>query len=342
MQNVITVEEHFYCPEVAERQYQYMKDQDGVDFEDAYHSLPIGPNKARLDKDFAKVLADIGDARLRWMDANGIKRQIISYDNISPQDIPGQLGVDLCRQANDYAAEKIRKHPDRFSALAALPLGMPEKAAEELERTVKQLGFVGAMITGTYRGHFLEEPQFLPVFEKAQELDVPVYLHPAEINPDVQKIYYNNDNWNPLTNGILQDFGYGWHLEDGIVLLRLILSGIFDRLPDLRIITGHWGEAVGLWVKSRISLALSPQTTGLAKPLEDYYRENIYISPSGMFDKNLYQIIKELVGVDHILWSEDYPQMQTPDSADRMLQFSMTAEEREKVAHKNAKKLFHI
>lgn len=342
MRQLINVEEHYICPSVNKKMFDYLTAHTLIDLEDNYHQLNIGPNMARLNRDFSATLSDIGEKRLAFMDTNGIKRQIVSYDNVSPQNLPAEIGVDLCREANDYAASLVKAHPDRFSVFSVLPLGDPAAAAAELERTVKDKGFVGAMLTGTYNGRFLDSPEFFPVFEKAASLKVPIYLHPAEIHPEIARIYFSNEQWDAKVSALFSTYAFAWHAEAGITAIRLMLSGIFDKLPDLQIISGHWGEVTGLWVSSRLSKILTPSSTGLKKTIAEYYRDHVYVSPSGMFDRYQFEELRDLVGIDRILWSEDYPQLQVSETRRFLDSFPMTEGEKDKVAYLNAERLLGL
>jgi hypothetical protein len=149
----------------------------------------------------------------------------------------------------------VTAHPDRFSAFATLPVTVPEEAAAELERAVRELGFVGTMISGTIGGRFLDDPVFLPILETAARLDVPIYLHPAPPPQPVAAVYYRG--FSDQVNQVLATGGYGWHYETSVHALRMILGGVFDRLPGLKVIIGHRGE--GSRSTCRASTARSPR-----------------------------------------------------------------------------------
>ena len=183
-------------------------------------------------------LQDLGTERLQHMDATGIDVQVLSYASPGTQVLEASEAVPLAREANDQLAVAIAAHPDRFAGFATLPTPDPQAAATELERAVRQLGFVGAMINGRTEDRFLDDPRFRPILEPAVTLDVPIYLHPTMPSQAVQEAYYAG--FDPVVSTIFATSGCGWHMETGIHALRMILAGIFDRYPTLQLILGHW------------------------------------------------------------------------------------------------------
>ena len=162
----------------------------------------------------------------------------------------------------------MREHPKRFAGFAALALQEPEKAAAEFERCVRQLGFKGALVHGTTRGVFLDDPQFTPLFETAQALDVPIYLHPAPPPKPVQEAYFGGL---PGELGFfLATAAWGWHAEAGMHSLRLIVSGLFDRFPKLKLIIGHMGEDLPFSI-ARAEAVLSGVTKHLQRRVGEYF-----------------------------------------------------------------------
>lgn len=182
---------------------------------------------------------NMGAQRLVEMDANGIDMQILSYSN-SPQLLAGAEAVELTRNANDTLADAVNAHPDRFGGFATLPWSDPEAAAAELERAVTQLGFKGAMLTGRPGETFLDDPRYSPVLAAAEALNVPIYTHPGVPLKRVQEAYYAG--LDPSVSARLSMFGWGWHAEAGVQIIRMILAGVFDKYPRLNIIAGHWGR----------------------------------------------------------------------------------------------------
>lgn len=194
---------------------------------------------------------DLDDKRVAAMDAAGIDVQILSHTVPGPEELEPSLALDLAKQANDAAHATVTKYPDRFLAFATLPMRDPKAAADELERTVRKLGFV----------------------ERAEYLNVPIYLHPNRPPQPVVSAYY--EGFNPIVSGFMTLAGFGWHLDAGIHSMRLIFGGVFDRFPRLQIIAGHHFEALS-WIGWRANHAFPPKDTGLKRYIVDYLRQNFY------------------------------------------------------------------
>lgn len=191
----------------------------------------------------------MGAERIKYMDDAGIDMQVVSAAGYTPQLLPAELAIASSRELNEALAANIAKYPKRFAGLATLPMKDPNAAVIELEYAVKTLGLKGALISGTIDGIFLDEPQFFSVFAKAEELDVPIYIHPGYPIQTTSDALYNSQSYNAAIQAILSTPAFGWHMEAGIQVVRLIMSGIFDKLPDLKIISGHWGEFVPTFMR---------------------------------------------------------------------------------------------
>ena len=338
MQNVqlINIEEHFTDQRILDAMAVFTS------------QLPAPTGKYKEIADFFQghtlvgdALLDIEDIRLPHMDSLGIGMQILSYPSPISDVIPAEDAVRIARQANDILAEIVREHPDRFRAMALLPMADPKAAAVELERTVKELGFVSAMLYGQYKGRFYDEPEFFPVFEKAAELDVPISFHPAYINPTVMEHYYMSDSYSPIVGAELSSAMFGWHIDVGIHLVRLVLSGIFDKLPNLKVISGHWGENIPFFF-DRMDYMQNMVDTGLKKKISEYYKENVYITPSGIISENDMEYILKVFGPEHIIWSEDFPYIKTEKIRFFLDDPTLTDEQKYLIARGNAEKLYKI
>lgn len=237
----ITLEEHWESERVNAAAKPYMPAPVNPHKNPEDHSIEEFMAKSKRDN---TELTSVGNKRLAFMDKNHIEMQIMGYGDNSPQNLDPKVAIDLSRMANDDLADAIATNPDRFGGWAVLPVGDPKAAAAELERAVKEKGLQGAMIHGYYDGKFFDDPFYEPIFAKAEELDVPLYFHPAVIPNDVKEHYYDGDSWSELTAFTFAGAGWGWHEDLGVQMVRLILSGLFDRHPNLHIITGHWGEMV--------------------------------------------------------------------------------------------------
>ena len=330
MKRLITVEEHYNSISVSEKIRQ-IYEKNGTEAEKKAIQAAVGQA--------APGVTDLGAERIAYMDAHGIDAQVISYASGLPATMEPEYSIALCRDVNNEMAEKAAAYPGRFYLFANLPLGDGEAAAKELERCVKELGFVGAMISGHYHDLPYDDALYFPVFEKAQELDVPVYMHPGLVSPAITGKYYQG-SWSPQTTFMFSSLGVGWHYDVGVQALRMMLAGVFDKLPNLKIMMGHWGELVSFFMYRTDEIP--QELTGLKKKFSDYFKQNIYVNPSGMLYAEQFRYCLETFGVDHITWGEDYPYRRKEAIRSFLEEFDLSAEEKEKIAHGNAERLFHL
>jgi uncharacterized protein len=319
----ITLEEHISTPEILEA---------------IANVRPGDPVVELLQANRGKLL-DVGKDRLADMDAAGIDMQVLSLSGIGMDKLDPATATSLARGANDKLAAAVQAHPDRFAAFATLALLEPEKAAFEFERCVRQLGFKGAMVNGSTNGLFLDHQRFTPLFETAQALDVPVYLHPGPPPEVVKRIYYG---------GLPGDLGFflstsawGWHVETGMHSLRLIVCGLFDRLPKLKIIIGHMGEALPYSIV-RADAVLSQGAQHLQRRVSEYFHEHFYVTTSGYFSLPPFLCALQVVGADRILFSVDYPF--SPNALGRAFlnALPVSPEDMAKITHGNAERLLKL
>lgn len=286
-------------------------------------------------------LKNLDEERIADMDAAGIDLQVLSHTVPSPELLDPSHAIPLARQINEEMAAAVRRHPTRFAAFATLPIADPAAAAQELERTVKELGFKGAMLNGITQGRFLDDPFFTPIFERAESLDVPLYLHPAPPPKAIQDTYFSG--LNPELGRILSIAGWGWHAEQGLHTIRLIASGLFDRFPKLQIIIGHMGEMIPFFL-ARINAAVTPfaKRAGLKRSIADYFHENIHITTSGLFTAPPFYCALAVVGADRILFSIDYPYSSNEQGRQFLNKLSLAPADFEKITHTNAERLLKL
>ena len=285
-----------------------------------------------------QLLQDTAQARLSEMDKRGIDMQILSYSN-SPQNVPLEQQVQLTQAANDKLTAAVRANPSRFGAFACLPWSHPQAAADEHESEVNELGFVGAMLLGRPGDTVLDDPRYEPILAKLHQLRVPLYLHPGYPLPQVQQPYYSG--LGTQVSARLSLFGWGWHNEAGVHLLRLMLSKQFDRFPNLQIICGHWGEMVPFYLY-RLDDAIPQQVSGLSRSLTDTFKQHVHVTPSGMLTLPQFDFIQKVIGIDRILYSVDYPFL-TLAGARRFLEsLPIREDDKDKIAHRNAEALFRL
>lgn len=333
---LVTVEEHFTDDRIVKANAKFAKpvklSEEQKSVRDFFMSRMFLGN----------TLTDTDSGRLSHMDSMGVKIQVLSYTTPVTDNVPAEEAVKICKLANDILAERVKAHPDRYRAMATLPMGDPVAAAAELERTVKELGFVGVLLAGQYRGRWYDEPEFLPIFEKAAELDVPVYFHPYLVNPAVQQAVYMSSAYSPIVGAEFASAGFGWHLDVGISVVRLILAGIFDKFPNLKFVAGHWGEGIPMML-DRMDYQLTQDMTKLKHPVSYYYKNNVYLTPSGIMSEQNLKTMVEIMGADHIIYSEDYPYYRPSNFADFLWNNSfLTDEQKELIAHKNAERLYRL
>lgn len=282
-------------------------------------------------------LHDLGELRIKEMDEAGIDMQVISHGAPGAQKLTGDGAVALTRRVNDRLAAAIAKHPTRFAGFAILPTVDPKAAADELERSVTQLGFKGAMIHGLANGEFLDEDKFLPIFERAAALDTPIYLHPAVPHPQVMDVYYKK---------YAKDFpmviraAWGFTVETATVAIRLVLSGVFDKYPNLKIVLGHMGETLPflLW---RVDQALA-RPGGKEVGFRDVFCRNFWITTSGNFSNPALLCSAMELGIDRILFAVDWPFVANPPATAWMENVPLCNEDKAKILSGNARKLLRL
>ncbi len=329
---IIALEEHYLDPDIAVASAPGARAL-SPDFSAAYD-----PDLGVSYSPSADALKDLGEIRLRDMDAGGVSMQVLSC--LSTQQAPANVAADLVAKANDRAAAAVREFPERFAAFAALPTAVPDAAAAELDRCVTDLGFIGTMIMGRTDGEFLDAPRFDPILAKAAALDVPIYLHPAVPPREITESSYAG-GLDPLVTARLQTSAWGWHQETAVHFLHLVLSGVFDRYPNLQIILGHWGEMVPFYL-DRIGEALPQAITKLDRGFLEYFRDNVYITPSGMFSQAQLQYCVETVAVERILFSVDYPFIGNEGASGFLQQANLSEASKRKIAHENTERLLRL
>jgi len=319
----ITLEEHVLTPEILEATASTRKSGDSH----VYMQPLLGK------------LCDFGEGRLADMDAAGISVQVFSPSAAGLELLDASTATALVKDTNDKLAAAVKAHPTRFAAFATLALQNPESAAAEFERCIRRLGFKGALINGMSGGLFLDDKKFTPIFEAAQSLDVPIYLHPGVPPKPVREIYYASL---PGQLGyVLSTAGFGWHAETAVHCLRLILSGVFDRFPNLKIIIGHMGEGLPFSM-ARSDAILSAGAKHLKQRVADYFHQNFYITTSGFFTVPPFLCALEIVGADRLLFSVDYPFSPNTQGRDFLNILPVSPADMEKIAHLNAEKLLKL
>lgn len=310
-QRIAAIEEHYLDPEVRE-----------------YFGIP--------DNVLTRKMQDFASIRLDEMDEANIDVQVLSHVPPGFQQLNSTAAPEMARRVNDRLYQVIQSHPDRFSGFASLPTMNPIAAAAELERAVSKLHFKGAMIHGLTGNKFIDEKEFWPIFEVAQALDVPIYIHPADPHPAVLEAYFGTY---AKSHPMFTRAAWGFTFETGTQAVRLVLSGVLDAYPNLKIILGHLGEAIP-FLLARIDEALARDTP--MKNFRSYFSRNFYITTSGFFsDPALLCCIQEL-GVDRIIFSVDWPFASNAAGTAWMKRVSLCEEDKHKIFYSNAQRLLKL
>ncbi len=311
---IVGLEEHFVVPELL----------------DAWSRLSGGQAHGAGDDPISRRLRDTGDERIAAMDDQGVDVQVLSLTSPGVQNLGAADAVLVAREANDALAEIVAARPDRFQAFAAVPTPDAAGAAEELERALTTLRFRGALLNGRTGTTNADAPEFDDLYGVAERLGAPLYLHPQTPVEPVRQQYYSG--FGDEIDSAFANHGIGWHYETGLQLLRMILGGVFDRHPDLQVIVGHWGEVV-LFFLERFAAGIERSGLQLDRPVPDYFRQNVWMTGSGILSERYARWTAEVVGADRILYSTDYPYVDTSGGSARTFLEGLpfTAEQQEAI-----------
>jgi uncharacterized protein len=284
-------------------------------------------------------LPGIGATRLGEMDQAAITTQVLSLSGPGADLVDGLEGIALARDINDALASTISQHPDRFAGFAHLPMRRPDAAADEFERAVRDLGFCGALVNGMTEDLFLDDSRFDPILARAEQLDVPIYLHPSIPPESVRKAYYDNL---PHKAGFwLALAGWGWHSETAVHLLRLVLSGVLDRHPRLKVIIGHMGEGLPAML-ARCDEIFAHEAPHLKRSIAQTVLDQVWVTTSGMFTLPPFFAALAVFGIDRIMFSIDYPYSTNQRGRDFLDMLPLAPVDLKKVAHVNADQLLKL
>jgi predicted TIM-barrel fold metal-dependent hydrolase len=273
------------------------------------------------------------------MDAAGIDVQVLSLNSPGIEQAEAAEQIAIARESNDFLAEAVKKHPKRFAGFASLPVAAPDQAAEELERRVRQQGFKGTLINGHTRGRYLDDKFFWPILERAEALNVPIYLHPTI--PPKAVVDASFGGFSPPVTAVFASSGWGWHIETAVHLLRMILGGVFDRYPKLQIAIGHLGEGIPFMLP-RLNKNFPIELTKLQRPVGAYLRENVHYTFGGFnFPATFLDLLLE-VGASRIMFSVDYPYGSMAEARAFLEQLPVSGADKERIAHSNAEQLFGL
>jgi len=317
---LIALEEHFFSTDILNALDEAYSEQ--------FKAIP-----GLRDK-----LGDLDQLRLSDMDKSQIAMQVVSH-----ACMPGSPSVTQCRDGNDQLAAACKKHPTRFAGFAVLPMSDPEAAATELERAVTELGFVGALIDNHVNGTYYEGPEYDTLWSTAQTLNVPIYLHPVWPSENMLP-QYSSAHFTAGASKSLGASGWGWHADCGLHILRLHAGGVFDRFPKLKLIIGHFGEMIPYQLE-RIC-KLSVRWGDIRRPFKEVWRENIWITTSGVWSLDPLRCVLANTPVEHVLFGVDYP-LETCENGLKWVEELegsglVSREQLEMIAYGNAEKLLGV
>ncbi|MBL8270655.1 amidohydrolase family protein [Steroidobacter sp.] len=282
------------------------------------------------------LLMDLGEGRLRGMDAAGIDMQILSLGSPGVQNFDVPTAVSLGKLANDRLAAAIKAHPTRFAGLATFAPQDPAAAVKELERCANELKLTGALVNSHTNGEYLDDPKYWPILEALEALNLPLYIHPRDAAPGV-------------AGAAVPGFtvGWGFAVETGTHALRLIGAGIFDRFPKLTIVLGHMGEGIPYFLERidnrwDFENALFPTSAKLKRKPGEYFRNNFLITTSGMNVAAPLAAAIATVGIDRILFAVDYPFENQPKSVADFDAIALSVEDKRKICETNVRRTFRL
>jgi len=340
----IAIEEHFSTKEHLEQLGLILRKEypirEIVEAEEQLHvelrwlSTPPSPLTGGLP--LSDRIVEIGEQRIKDMEEAGIDMQILSLVSPGVQAFDAATATRMARKINDGLYKVVQKYPKKFAGLASIAPQDPMGAAAELERAVKELGLKGASINSHTKGEYLDDRKYRVVFEKAERLGVPIYIHPRSPSPDMAKPY--------LTYPVLATAMSGFAAEVSIHALRLIVSGLFDEHPQLKIIIGHLGEALPFWLWRLDDrwLRAAPGGLSIKKKPSQYIKDNFFITTSGNFSVSAFFCAYLELGAERILFAVDYPMESNKEAVQFMEGLPICDSDKGKVCHLNAEKLFGL
>jgi 2,3-dihydroxybenzoate decarboxylase len=338
--NRIAAEEAWAPREILDR-YRKLLQEKPESWDPGFRSLWgffLGPTERATS--LVTRIQDLGERRLADMDATGIARQLVFLSSPGVQVFDAATAVSLSVRLNDELSGKIKANPSRFAGLATIAPHAPKDAAKELERSVKTLGLKGAVVNSHTQGEYLDDPKCWEIFEAAQALDVPIYLHPN--TPPREMI-------GPFLPRGLDGAIYGFAVETGLHLLRIVLAGVFDRFPRLRVVVGHLGEGLPFWLfrldfmhASMVRAQRYPGVKPLKMKVCDYFKQNIWVTTSGMQWQPAILFAIQVLGIERVMYAMDYPYQFVPDEVKVTDELPISEADRKKLYQDNVERVFRL
>lgn len=343
----IATEEAFIIPEIASAVRDVVR-RGGPNLDlkllrliyDAPADTGANPSAAAGSRDalartFLPRLLDIGEGRLAEMDANGVDMHLLSLTVPGVQMFEPANAVALARLSNDRLYDSVRRHPARFAGLASFAPQDPAAAAKEMERAINSLKLNGFLVNSHTQNAYLDEERFWPILEAAEALGAPLYIHPRAPSDGMAA---------PFRDYRMEGSIWGYGVETGTHAVRLMLSGVLDRFPRLRIVLGHMGEALPFWLWRLDYMASPGSRADLRNQLKasEYFRRNFAITTSGLEDPVVLRLCVDKIGVDNVMWAIDYPYQPTAPAVAFLESARLSAADLERIAHGNAERIFGI
>ena len=336
----IATEEAWLTPELMKLYVQKL--DSGTSDDPGFQSLWgfFGKSPTPRARDLFDRIQDMDARRIADMDATGIDVQLLLLSAPGVQIFDAPLATSLAASSNDQLAETIRRHPTRFQGLAAFAPQDPASAAKEIERGVTKLGLKGAVVNSHTMGEYLDDEKYYDIFAACQALDVPLYIHPNSMSPKMVE---------PFLPRCLDAAIYGFAAETGLHALRLIVGGVFDRFPNLKVVLGHLGEGLPFW-PYRIDFMhagivrsnRSPGAKALRMKPSDYLRDNFYYTTSGMPWEPSISLVQKLFGHDKVMYAMDYPYQYVKEEVDMMDALPLTPGQKKMFFQTNAERIFRL
>lgn len=335
----IATEEAFATPELAKAWLEIARSEPAasLDIPTAILSIFDNPRPGSNQDRFRRQLLDVDAERIRDMDEAGVDMQLLSVTIPGVQIFEPARASALAIATNDHLAAAIARHPARFAGLACFAPHDPVQAVREMERAVNMLGLKGFIVNSHTHDLYLDDPRFAPILEAAQALDRPIYLHPRAPS---------NGMAAPFRDYSMGGSIWGFGVEAGTHAVRMILSGVFDRYPRLRIVLGHMGEALPFWMWRLDHMAARRAKDGRMKPLSlapsDYFRRNFAVTTSGFESADVLDFVVKAAGIENVMWAIDYPYEGSRDAVAFIEGADLTADQRASIFHRNAERIFHL
>jgi 2,3-dihydroxybenzoate decarboxylase len=322
---IIAIEEHFITPMYREKV--------GAN---EYRNFYLSSRGETMGHDIMAENLDLGASRLRHMDEQGVDMQVLSFGSPGCQMFGAEVAIPMAKDANDRLYQAVQKYPARFAGFAALPTADPKASVDELERCVAQLGFKGAMIHSHQQGEFLDAKKYWPIWERAERLGVPVYLHPALPHPKVVEAYFGG--YEELARA-----PWGFAVDTSCHFLRLVFSGLFDAYPKLKIVLGHLGEMLPFAMHRLNEHSIhAAKRRGLKKQPIQYLRDNLVVTTSGNWFEPAFVCTLLALGADNIVFAIDWPYESNKAGMDFFRKLSLSDADKEKIGHRNAERLLGL